>query len=254
MVNTVRNAIRVIDVLGSAAALGVTEICERLKLPKSSVHNILETLAYDGVVAKSSESGKYSLGVRLIEFGNRAQINHDLTRLAHPYLVGLSEDTGETVHLTVLDDDEVLYVDCVESRMRFRAYSVIGVRAPLYCTAVGKAILAFFPRDRQLSVIREKGLARWTKNTITSEKAMLEELSRTAKRGYAVDNMEHEDFLRCVGAPIRNWKGEVFASISVSGPSQRNPLKKLPGTARLVTEATSEISRKMGYRAAPRGV
>lgn len=248
-VKTVRNAFRIIAVLAADGSKGVTELCQVLDLPKSSVHNILETLVKEGVLSKTPEASKYVLGVRLIEFGNRAQANLDLTRLAHPYLVGLNSETGETVHLTVLDNDEVLYVDCVESKMRFRSYSVIGVRAPLHCTAVGKAILAYLPRTRQMDVISDQGLDRFTKNTIIEKEALSEELEKTARRGYAIDNMEHEEFLRCVAAPIFNWKGEVFASISVSGPSQRNPLKRLGQMAGPLVEATSELSRKMGYRA-----
>ncbi len=248
MVRTVHNAIRILATLGEHGNLSVTEICRQLDLPKSSAHNILETLNGEGVVSKNSETNKYSLGVRLIELGNRAQLHLDLAHVAHPYLVGLNEMTDETVHLTVLDDDEVLYVDCVESKMRYRTYSVIGVRAPLHCTAVGKAIFAFLPRKQQLEIIRKTGLPRSTKNTITDKATMLSELEKTARRGYAIDNMEHEEHVRCVAGPIFNWKEEAFASISLSGPSERNTLKRLSEMGRSVVEATREISMKLGYR------
>ena len=248
MVKTVLNAVRIIELLSSEGPLGVSEVCRFLDLPKSSAHNLLETLTHEGIIAKNVESNKYSLGIRLVEFGNRAQLSLDITRVAHPYLVGLNELTDETVHLTVLDNDEVLYVDCVESTMRFRTYSVIGVRAPLHCTAVGKAIFAFLPQKRQLQIIRKHGLPRSTKNTITEEKALLAELAKTARRGYAIDNMEHEEHVRCVASPIWNWRQEVFASISLSGPAQRNTLKRLAQVGKPVVEATREISVKLGYR------
>jgi len=248
MVRTVLNAIRIIDRLSYAGNLGVTDICQQLAMPKSSVHNILETLVHERIIEKNRESNKYNLGVRLVELGNRAQISLDICRIAHPFLVGLNTQTGETVHLTVLDNDEVLYVDCVESKMRIRTYSVIGERAPLHCTAVGKAILAFRPDQERKRIIREKGLERATPSTITDELLLQEDLRKTAQRGYSVDNMEHEDSLRCVGAPIRNWKGEVNASVSVSGPSQRLTLKRLFTIAPALMDATTEISRRMGYR------
>lgn len=248
MVRTVVNALRIIDKLSEEGHLGVTDICHELSLPKSSVHNILETLVHERVLAKNRESNKYTLGVRLVELGNHAQLGLDICRIAHPFLVGLNELTDETVHLTVLDDDEVLYVDCVESKMRIRTYSVIGVRAPLYCTAVGKAMLAFLPATPRERIIREKRLGRITANTITEKAALKRDLQKTVQRGYSIDNMEHEEYLRCIGAPIRNWKGEVFASISVSGPSQRLTLKRIGEIAPSLMSATDEISRNLGFR------
>lgn len=248
MVKTVQRAIRIIDQLSGDGNLGVTDLCEILGMPKSSTHNILETLVHERVLEKKGDSNKYGLGVRLVELGNRAQLSLDITRIAHPYLVSLNEKTDETVHLTVLDDDEVLYIDCVESKMRIRTYSVIGVRAPLHCTAVGKAILAFLPSSEQDRIIREKGTPRMTQNTVTDADELRAELRRIVQRGYSIDNMEHEDYLRCIGAPIRNWKGEVRASISVSGPSQRLTRKRIAAIASRLTIATDEISRHMGYR------
>jgi IclR family transcriptional regulator, KDG regulon repressor len=251
MVKTVERAIRIIEQLSDNGSLGVTDLCEILGLPKSSAHNILETLVHERVLEKKHDSNKYSLGVRLIELGNRAQLGLDITRVAHPYLRSLNEKTGETVHLTVLDNDEVLYIDCVESRLRIRTYSVIGDRAPLHCTAVGKAILAFLPPSEQDRILRERGTARMTRNTLSDEQSLRADLRKIVQRGYSIDNMEHEEYLRCVGAPIRNWKGGVFASISVSGPSQRLTLKRIADVAQPLVQSTDEISRAMGYRGPP---
>lgn len=248
MVNTILNAVRVMDALSVEGNLGVTDLCLKLSMPKSSVHNILETLVHEQILEKNRESLKYGLGIRLIELGNRAQLSLDICRVARSYLVSLNRATDETVHLTVLDNDEVLYVDCVESRMRIRTYSVIGNRAPLYCTAVGKAILAWLSPEEQRRIIKEKGLDPATPNTITKESALIADLRKTAQRGYSIDNMEHEEFLRCIGAPILNWKGEAYASISVSGPSQRLTLKRIAAIAPEVMRATVEISEKLGYR------
>ena len=108
MVRTVINAIRIIDRLSDRGNLGVTDICNELSMPKSSAHNILETLVRERLLAKDRESNKYSLGIRLVELGNRAQAGLDICRIAHPFLVGLNQATDETIHLTVLDNDEVL--------------------------------------------------------------------------------------------------------------------------------------------------
>ncbi len=217
-------------------------------MPKSSVHSILETLAAEKVVERDDSSGRFHLGVKLVELGNRARLDLDICRIAAPFLQGLNVEFDETVHLTVLDRDEVLYVDCIESRRRLRTYSVIGVRAPLYCTSVGKAILAFQSEDEIRRIVQEKGLSKITANTIDTEERLFMEVQQIRTRGYAVDDMEHEEHLRCVGAPIRNARGEVFASLSLSGPAERNTHERIEFMAPFAVRAGMEISRRLGYR------
>ena len=248
MVNTVLRSFQILEKLGDGQSLGVSELARELDMAKSSVHGILETLVHEKVVGKNPVTGKYSLGIRLIEFGNRAQLGLDICRIAAPFLKGLNVEFDETVHLTLLDNDEVLYVDCIESRKRLRTYSVIGVRAPLYCTSVGKAILAFLPEDEIGRIARTKGLSPITPATITTEEGLFAELAAIRKQGYAVDDLEHEEHLRCVGAPIRNSRGEVFASISLSGPAERNTRERIIQMAPSLMRATEDISRRLGYR------
>ncbi|MEJ2654081.1 MAG: IclR family transcriptional regulator [Acidihalobacter sp.] len=251
IVKTVSNAFRIIEEVSRRGELGITEICQTLSLAKSSAHDLAETLLAEGVLEKNADTKRYSLGSRLIELGNRAQNQFDIVRLAHPFLLELSEKTEETVHLTVLDNDEVLYLDCVESRLRFRMTSIIGARCPLHCTGVGKAILAYLPETEQSRIIKEKGLHQYTKNTIHEESKMRDELRKIVKQGYAIDNMEHEDFLRCVSAPIFNFEGRVFASVSVSGLAERNTFKRLSSISKLVTATADNISRRLGYTGKP---
>jgi IclR family transcriptional regulator, KDG regulon repressor len=251
MVSSILKAIKILEALSGNESLGVTELSNRLGFPKSSVHSILETLESESLLEKKVETGKYHLGLKLVEFGNRAQVNLDICKIAHPYLKELNRLTDETVHLTVLDNDEVLYVDCIESKQWLRTYSVIGVRAPLYCTAVGKAIMANLDYNHVKRIIKENGLPRITENTITTEDALFAELEDIRIKEYAIDNMEHEDRLICIGAPIRNAKGEVFASISVSGPVSRQDMSTIDELGKRVMEATREISWKLGYRTGP---
>jgi IclR family transcriptional regulator, KDG regulon repressor len=248
MVNTVRKAIQILDLLADSPNLTLTEIVRALKLPKSSVYSILETLGAEKVVEREDSSSKFHLGVKLVELGNRARLELDICRIAAPFLHGLNVEFDETVHLTVLDKDEVLYVDCIESQRRLRTYSVIGVRAPLYCTSVGKAIMAFLPEEEIGRIAREKGLKRITANTIDSESRLAVELEKVRKLGYAVDDMEHEEHLRCVGAPIKNERGEAFASLSLSGPAERNTRERILSMAPSVVHAAMEISRRLGWR------
>lgn len=248
MNNTIIKSIEILDYIADHANTGVTEISNALGIPKSTVHNILETLSHFSILEKSRDTARYHLGVKLIELGYRAQTDIDICRIAHPYLRGLNEELDETVHLTVLDHDEVLYVDCIESKKRLRTYSVIGVRAPLYCTSVGKAIMAFLSKPEIDRIMYEKGLKKITEHTITDPIVMKQELEAIRSRGYAVDNMEHEEHLRCIGAPIFNSRGEAIASISISGPTSRILPETISVTAPKVLYASEEISRKIGYR------
>ena len=248
MVNSVSRAAIILEYLSENDNRGLADIAKSLGIPKSSTHAILLTLQHYKIIERDERTKQFHLGIKLIELGNRAQIELDICRISKPYLNGINKKTGETVHLTVLDYDEVLYVDCVESQKRLRTYSVIGVKAPLYCTSVGKAILAFQNTEYINRIIKDKGLSKITEYTITSKKNFLKELNDIRTQGYAVDNMEHEDHLRCIGAPIYNSRGEVFASISISGPTQRNTLEKIPEFADIVLTATEEISRKLGWR------
>ena len=248
VVNTVHKAIRILDLLADNSNLGLSDIARTLELPKSSVHSILETLGAAKMVERDEATGRFHLGVKLVELGNRARLELDICRIAAPFLQGLSIEFDETIHLTVLDNDEVLYVDCIESQRRLRTYSVIGVRAPLYCTSVGKAILAFLPADEITRIVREKGLPKITANTIDTEERLFEEVENIRRLGYAVDDMEHEEHLRCVGVPIRNAKGEVFASLSLSGPAVRNTRARIEQMAPFAVRAGMEISRRLGFR------
>jgi DNA-binding IclR family transcriptional regulator len=248
LVKPVHNAIRILEVLGQEQGMGVTQISKLLQMPKSSVHDILSTLHNDGLVEKDGERNHYSLGLRLFELGNMARANLELRRIAIPSMRSLNADLDETVHLTILDGWEVLYIECFESVKQLRTYSVIGVRAPLHCTAVGKAILAFFTDKQVDQMIKAMGLPRFTKNTITDRHRLDKEMIETRRLGYAVDDAEHEEGMRCIGAPIHNHEAAVMASISVSGPSQRMTPERDKEVGELVMSKTAEISRSLGYR------
>jgi DNA-binding IclR family transcriptional regulator len=168
--------------------------------------------------------------------------------VAEPLLKALKEKFDETVHLTVLDNDEVLYIECFESSKLLRPFQIIGYRAPLHCTAVGKAMMAFMCEQDIDLVIRTKGLKRFTKNTLTDKMSLLKDLEAVVARGYSVDSVEHEQGVRCIGAPVRNHEGQVFAAVSVTWPSQRLQLDRIPKFAKTVIATANEISQRLGYR------
>jgi len=225
---------------------GVTEISKALNIYKSNVHNVLTTLAEKGFVIKDSKTDKYKLGIKFFELGSIVIKNMDLRKIAHPYMEKLLKEFNETVHLGILVEGEILSIEQEESGQSLSPRIFIGKRAPLHCTGVGKAIMAYLPKDKFSFTIKEMGLIRYTENTISNEEELEKELEKIREQGYAVDNMEHEEGVRCVAGPIRDYTGKVSASLSVSGPAFRINENNIPNIAKKVKEYCDYISKEMG--------
>jgi len=226
---------------------GVTEISKTLNIYKSNIHNILSTLTEKGFVIKDSKTDKYKLGIKFFELGSIVIKNMDLRKMAHPYIEELSKEFNETVHLGVLDKGRVVSIEREESDKSLCSHIEIGKRTPLHCTAVGKAIMAYLSEDEINLIIRKKGLEKFTENTITTKKDLEKEFIKIRKQGYSVDNMEHEEGVRCVASPIRDYTGKVIASMSVSGPAFRINENNISNIAKKVKEYCDCISEEMGY-------
>ncbi|ABB14375.1 MULTISPECIES: IclR family transcriptional regulator [Carboxydothermus] len=253
LIQSVDRALRILDTFSlKEKELGVTEIANRLGLHKSTVFGLLRTLEHWGYVEQNQVTGKYRLGLKLLELGNRVKEGLDLRAVALPFLQDLVERYGETVHLAVHDRGEIVYIEKVEGPNAIRMYSQIGRRAPMHCTGVGKAILAFRPEKEIEEIIRTKGLKYFTPNTITDPKKLHEELSLIRENGYSLDREEIEIGLRCVAAPIRDSQNTVVAAISVAGPSIRMTEEKIQELIVSVKEAALEISKRLGYQTSSR--
>lgn len=225
--------------------LGITELSERSGLLKSSISNMVSTFCAYGFLEKNERSGKYRLGSKILELSNVMYQSHDLRSLVHPYLERISAETGENVYLGILSGDEVLYIDSVFPPASYSARSIIGVKAPLYCTGIGKALLASMP-DSVTQHIIDKGLFRFTPNTLCDPVRLRADLAVIKERGYALDDMEHEYGIRCVAAPIRNISDVVVASISISGPSLRFTDKAIIKNASLLLAVQQELKPLIG--------
>ncbi|RAK12580.1 IclR family transcriptional regulator [Halanaerobium saccharolyticum] len=246
--NLVQSLLRAIDILNlvsqSKEGLNVTQISEALNLHKSTVYRLLNTLQYKNYVKKDKYKN-YKTGKKIIELGNKALNDIDLRNEAKPYLMELGNITKETVHLGIIEDYEIVYIDKVESSHTIRMHSSIGKGNPLYCTGVGKALLAFSSDKYIEDFIKNNELKRFTPNTITEKSELRDHLKKIQKQGYAVDNMEHEDNIRCVATPIFDHKKNVIAAISISGPVQRITLEKVKEYAELAIEFSQKISRSL---------
>ena len=226
--------------------LGVTELAERLGLHKSTVHRFMVNLDAAGLVERNPRTGRYRLGLRIFELGGLVMQQMNLWDEALPFLEGLVHDTGETGHLAVLDGGEAIYIERVEARRALRVPSAIGRGYPAHATNLGKVLLADLPRERVEEIVAERGLAAYTPNTITDLDQLEGELDRIRALGYAVDNEEYDEGLRCIGAPVRDHSGHVVAALGIGGPVTRITPDRVNELAELVMTAARGLSRRLG--------
>jgi DNA-binding IclR family transcriptional regulator len=248
-VQVLDRALGILDLLaGESPELGPSEVSERTGLHKSTVHRLLQVLERHRLIEKIAQSGKYRLGLRLFELGCNVMAQFDLRERAQPYLKRLVLETGETAHICILDGDRMLSIANVESPRTLRTPSTVGHRTPLHCTSVGKALLAFLPEDERNDLISQCELTDYTRYTITKPARLKAELKLIRQRGYAMDDEEIEEGLRCVGAPVMDHSGRVVAAMSIAGAAFRLTEKRIPEVARSVIQAASELSVELGYK------
>jgi DNA-binding IclR family transcriptional regulator len=234
----------------SSSDCSLAELCPALKLHKSTVHRLMMVLEQHRLVVKNADTGRYRLGLRLYELGSKAIDGLDLRGRARPYLDRLQVEFGETVFFCILDEGQVFYVEKVESQRSVRTHCTVGSRAPAYCTAVGKAMLAELPDAEVSEIVRRWGLKEVTANTITTASALKTELKAVRARGFAIDDEEKEEGLRCVGAAVRSHSGKLAAAMSISGPAFRITKERVPEIGRAVMRAANELSVELGYEGA----
>ncbi|MGE5573646.1 MAG: IclR family transcriptional regulator [Bacteroidota bacterium] len=249
-INSVARALDILDCLAAhRREVGVTEVSQELGVHKSTVSRVLATMESRGYVSRNGTSGKYCLGMRLVELASYRLEQIDLRSQARPFLEELVQATGETAHLAVFDHGKVVYVDKVDTPQTLMMRSKIGYRVFAHCTALGKAILATLPDELVEQVINEKGLPRFTPNTIVDPLALKEHLRRVRAQGYAVDDEEHEEGIRCAAAAILDHAGRVVGALSVSGPTLRVSRQDVETIANLVRDSARRLSVSLGYHA-----
>jgi len=225
---------------------GVTDLADRLGLHKSTVHRFLVNLEAAGLVERDRRTSRYRLGLRIFELGGLVLQQMNLWDEALPLLEGLVRDSGETGHLAVLDGGEAVYIEKVEARRALRIPSAIGRGYPAHATSLGKVLLANLDRDAAGALIAERGLHRCTPKTITDADALWRELDQIRAAGYAVDDEEYEEGLRCIGAPIIGHTGQVVAALGIGGPVTRVTPERVEELASLVIAAATNLSKRMG--------
>lgn len=234
-------------IVKSDNSFGITELSNITGVHKSTIYRVLATLNYRGYVKKDIH-GQYKSGIKMLELGACALNNLDLRKQVKPYLIELQEKSKETIHLGVLDNYEVVYIDKVETAEVIRMYSRIGKRAEAHCTSLGKVLLAFSPTELVEKYIESKGLTKHTKNTITEPEKLKQELKKIQHSGYSVDEEEITEGIWCIGGPIFNYKGEVIASFSISVPVIRLTDDVKKELKKLVINYSRKISISFGFK------
>jgi IclR family transcriptional regulator, KDG regulon repressor len=228
--------------------LRLGEITKATGLHKSTAYRLLEVMRRHHFVMLDATAGIYRVGIRLFELGAIALAGCGFDKYARPALEELAGRTGETAHVCVLHESEIVHIAKVESSFALRTAIPVGGRHPAYCTSVGKAILAYLPDEALAAYLGETELKPLTARTITSAAALRAQLRRIAEQGFAIDDEEKQDGVRGVAAPIRDYSGGVVAAITITGPASRITRSRLPEFAEQVMRAAENISLRLGYR------
>ena len=226
---------------------GPTEIAEAVGLNKSTVHRLLTSLYRRGYVEKDEVGGTYRIGLKLVEIVSNHIDNLELQTEARPILNDLHDTLGLVVHLGILDHHEVIYVEKMDISPNPRRYIDIGMRVPAQCSSLGKCLLSRMSGEQLEFTMSKCNFQRYTPNSITSLPRLREHLRMVRRRNWAMDNEEYIVGNRCVGAPVYDYRGEIIAAVSASGPVSLLTDQRLPEVVRHVQHAASTISHRLCY-------
>ncbi|MBN1777066.1 MAG: IclR family transcriptional regulator [Clostridiales bacterium] len=222
--------------------LGVSEIARMLDMQKSTVFNILSTFQDSGYVVKNPQTSKYYLGFKLLHLGYIVNQHLGLREIMLPSLTEIAETCREVCYFGTLNNDEVLYIEAVYPSTQQPTRNILGERAPLFCTGLGKAMLAYLPEERIAQVAAREKKA-YTSHTLVDDMALINNLSEIRMNGYAVDNMEHEFGVRCVAVPLFGADGGIMGAVSVSGPSPRFDPQTIIQDANIIREIIRPLQK-----------
>lgn len=232
----------IIETLAANGPCGLLEISSSLNLNKSTVHRILNSLIYMGYVIQDASSSKYGLSFRICELSNQILMKNDIVDIVRPFLKELVAQTEETVHLVQLDHTKAVYIDKVESYSNsVRMVSKVGKSIPLYCSGVGKAILADMPDEKIAAVWNESDIHSITPHTITSYELFMKKISVIRNQGFATDDEENELGVRCIAVSLSSCIGKSRYAVSISAPISRMGDERVKELARILLETKAKI-------------
>jgi IclR family KDG regulon transcriptional repressor len=245
--STIQRALDVLNLFKEYQVLSFTEMQQLLGFNKSTLFRVLSTLSSNKYLSKD-EIGRYHLGVNMFILGIRISREHQLKNVATGLMKRLSEQLDLTVHLGILDGTKVVIIEKTDPHRNIRMVSRIGSSVPVHCTGQGKTLLAYSSSETVQNIIKVQGLQRYTPHTITTVDGLFEELDTVRKRGYAMDDSEHEKNIRCVAVPILNEAEQIEAALSITGTTIDFPTEDaMHKTAQILKDVRDKIRREMGY-------
>ncbi|MEO8807844.1 MAG: DNA-binding transcriptional regulator KdgR [Burkholderiaceae bacterium] len=236
----------ILQALSERSESGISELSMRLAMPKATIYRFLQTMKSLGFVRQESASERYGLTMKMFELGSKALQYPDLVELAKEPMQQLAELTGETVHLGMLIDSEIIYVHKVDSTHMLGMHSRVGRRAPLHCTAVGKVLLAWGDATRRERILKGYEFKAFRDKTIVDRAEFDAELERTRAQGFGQDREEFDEHIRCVAVPVFDRLNQPLAGISVSFPSFRFDGTREPEVVAMLQRASRVISKQLG--------
>lgn len=244
---SVDNALKILELFsGNIQELGVSDVSRALGLGRSTAHRLLTTLENRGFVEQSPTTGKYKLGMKIVNIGAGILGRLNIIKECHPCLEDVSNETGESSHLALYNQGQITFVDKVPGRNPAIMASMIGLQRPAYPTGTGKALLAFLPEDELEKYLRNCQLQKLTFATITNRNELRQRLEQIREQGYSEDQQEMEEGLVCFAAPVRDRTGRVVAAMSVSGAASRMNMRK-EELVKKIKEAAEQASRNCGW-------
>jgi len=249
-VKTIQRVLDILEVLEEYPdGLSLVEITEKIHLPKSTVHRFLSILLDRQYVRESFSNGKYLLGYQILSLSKACIKGIDLIREARPFLEQINSEFNETVILGGLDQAKfsVVYLDKIDTSHTLRLVSHVGERAPIHCTALGKAILSGFNDEELLDRLSKYELRRFTENSIVDMEDLIQIAHEINQKGYAIDNQEYKSHISCIAAPVFGTDGKPIGAVGISMPTSRFSESKQESIIHAVLEATREISKILSF-------
>ncbi|MBS4534776.1 IclR family transcriptional regulator [Clostridium sp. D2Q-14] len=243
-VQSIDRALCILETLSNYESLSLVEISEKVNLHKATTHRLVNSLLDNGYIEKDLSTKHYRISLKLFALGNRRVQNIDFLNVAKSMIRQLAIEINQTVHLVIEDNQEVLYIDKYDPNEN-RMQSKIGMKVPMYCTAVGKAILATKTNTEIAEYWEKSSIRKLTNNTIVNLEDFLEEIENIRKKSYAIDNEENEHGVICIGATFSSFKNIAAGAISVSMPV--SGIEKKPLFIEKILEATGKTSKILGY-------
>lgn len=247
-INSVEKGLSILELLAEKQTLSVTEVAKHLGLNRSGSHRFLATLRELGYVERDTNS-HYQLTFKVLQLGMKFANRFEIRNVVRPYMQRLASISKETVNLGYWDGKGIVHLDKIDSYEILRIDPGIGTRVPAYCTGLGKSVLASIPHEELEKYLGSVKLKSHTPKTITTRRSLKEELRKTRERGYAIDDEELAEGLRCVGAPIFDYKGYPSYSMSVSGPAMRLNSERIEDIQKHVKDICMELSNYLGCKA-----